>query len=99
MEIVFQFLRYWGLHHNWDMHIDASVFDGRRGVKAYLRKLKVNTIMAILFIGASGNSFLSGVFVLLVDNLECSITHVVSGSPYSIVTPIIDSVFHTRLLI
>ena len=35
----FLFLRYWGLHHNWDMH-NAFVFDGRHGVKAYLRKLK-----------------------------------------------------------
>ena len=38
MEIVFLFLRYWGLHHNWDMH-NAFVFDGRHGVKAYIRKL------------------------------------------------------------
>ena len=39
MEIVFLFLRYWGLCHNWDMR-NAFVFDGRHGVKAYLRKLK-----------------------------------------------------------
>ena len=39
MEIVFLFLRYWGLRHNWNMR-NAFVFDGRHGVKAYLRKLK-----------------------------------------------------------
>ena len=39
MEIVFLFLRYWGLRHSWDLH-NAFVFDGRHGVKAYLRKLK-----------------------------------------------------------
>ena len=33
MEIVFLFLKYWGLHHNWDM-CNAFVFDGRHGVKA-----------------------------------------------------------------
>ena len=38
MEIVFLFLRYWGLRHNWNMR-NAFVFDGRNGVKAYLRKL------------------------------------------------------------
>ena len=31
--------------------------------------------------------------------LLCSTTHVVSGWPYSIVTPIVSSVFHTHLLI
>ena len=36
-EIFFLFLRYWGLCHNWNK---AFVFDGRYGVKAYLRKLK-----------------------------------------------------------
>ena len=40
MEIVFLFLRYWGLRHNWDI-CNASVFDGRHGVKSYLEKLKV----------------------------------------------------------
>ena len=35
IEIVFLFLRYWGLHHNWDMR-NAFVFDGKHGVKAYL---------------------------------------------------------------
>ena len=35
MEIVFLFLRYWGLRHNWNMH-NAFVFDARHGVTAYL---------------------------------------------------------------
>ena len=39
MEIVFLFPRYWGLRHNWEIS-NAFVFDGRHGVKAYLRKLK-----------------------------------------------------------
>ena len=39
MEIVLIFLRYWGLRHNWNM-CNTFVFDGRHGVKAYLRKLK-----------------------------------------------------------
>ena len=39
MDNYFLFLIYWGLHHNKDMH-NAYVFDGRHGVKAYLRKLK-----------------------------------------------------------
>ena len=39
MEIIFLFLRYWGLCHNWDIH-NAFVFNGRHGVKAYLQKLK-----------------------------------------------------------
>ena len=39
MDIVFLCLRYWGLRHNWDIH-NAFVFDGRHGVKVYLRKLK-----------------------------------------------------------
>ena len=39
MEIVFLFLRYWGLRHNWDMR-NAFVYDGSHGEKAYLRKLK-----------------------------------------------------------
>ena len=39
MEIVFLFLRYWGLRHHWDMH-NAFVLDGRHGVEAYLRKWK-----------------------------------------------------------
>ena len=34
MEIVFLFLRYWGLRHNWNMR-NAFLFDGRHGVKAY----------------------------------------------------------------
>ena len=32
MEIVLLFLRYLGLHHNWDMH-NAFVFDGWHGVE------------------------------------------------------------------
>ena len=79
MEIVFLFLGYLGLHYNWDMH-NAFVFDGRHGVKAYLQKLKGSTNVAIFFIGVSGNSFLSEVFVLPIDNSTCSTTtHVVSG--------------------
>ena len=39
MEIVFLFLKYWGLCHNWDMR-NAFVFDDRHVLKAYLRKLK-----------------------------------------------------------
>ena len=39
MEIEFLILRYCGLRHNWDMR-NAFVFDGKHGVKAYLRKLK-----------------------------------------------------------
>ena len=39
MEIVFLFLRYWGLRHNWNIR-NAFAFDGRHGVKTYLRKLK-----------------------------------------------------------
>ena len=39
MEIVFLFLRYWRLRHNWNMR-NTFVFDGRHGVTAYLRKLK-----------------------------------------------------------
>ena len=39
MEILFQFLRYWGLQHNWNMH-NAFTFDNRHGVKAYIKKLK-----------------------------------------------------------
>ena len=35
MEIVFQFLRYWELQHNWDM-CNAFVLGGRHGVKAYM---------------------------------------------------------------
>ena len=33
--IIFLFLRYWGLCHNWDMH-NAFVFDGRHVIKAYV---------------------------------------------------------------
>ena len=39
MEILFQFLRYWGLQHNWNM-CNAFMFDNRHGVKAYIKKLK-----------------------------------------------------------
>ena len=39
MEILFQFLRYWGLQHNWNMR-NAFMFDNRHGVKAYIKKLK-----------------------------------------------------------
>ena len=39
MEIISLILRYWALHHNWDMR-HAFVFDGRHEVKAYLQKLK-----------------------------------------------------------
>ena len=39
MEIIFLFIRYWGLCYNWDMR-NAFVFDGMHGVKAYLQKLK-----------------------------------------------------------
>ena len=39
MEILFQFLRYWGLQHNWNMR-NAFVFDNINGVKAYVKKLK-----------------------------------------------------------
>ena len=39
MEIVFVFLRYWGLRHNSNMR-NVFVFDGSHGVKAYLRNLK-----------------------------------------------------------
>ena len=39
IEIIFLFLRYWGLCHNWNMR-NAFVFDGIHGVKAYVRKLK-----------------------------------------------------------
>ena len=31
-EDIFLFLRYWGLHHYWDMH-NVFVFDGSHGVK------------------------------------------------------------------
>ena len=56
MEIVFLFLRYWGLRHNWGMR-NAFVFNCRHGVKSYLRKVEGSTNVAILIIGASGNSF------------------------------------------
>ena len=39
MEILFQFLRYWGLQHNWNMH-NAFMFDIRHGVNAYIKKPK-----------------------------------------------------------
>ena len=38
-EIIFQFLRYGGLQHNWNMR-NAFLFDGRHGVNEYVRKLK-----------------------------------------------------------
>ena len=38
-EIMFQFLRYWGLRHNWDMR-NAFIFDGVHGVQVHIRKLK-----------------------------------------------------------
>ena len=38
MEILFHFLRYWGLQHNWNM-CNAFMFDSRHGVKAYMKKL------------------------------------------------------------
>ena len=61
MEMVFLFLRYWGLRHNRDMR-NAIVFDGKHGVKAYLQKLKGALIRQLsLLSGASGNSLLSQV--------------------------------------
>ena len=54
-----------------------------------------STNVVIFFIWANGNFFLNGVFVLPIDDSTYSATHVVSGWPYSIVTPIISSVFHT----
>ena len=39
IEILFRFLRYWGLQHNWNMY-NAFMFDNRHGVKAYIKKLK-----------------------------------------------------------
>ena len=39
MERLFQFLRYWGLQHNWNMY-NTLMFDNRHGVKAYIKKLK-----------------------------------------------------------
>ena len=38
-EIVFLFLRYWGLNYNWGLP-NVSVFDGGHGVRTYLQKLK-----------------------------------------------------------
>ena len=39
MEILFQFLRYWGLRHKWNM-CDGFMFDRRYGVNVYVRKFK-----------------------------------------------------------
>ena len=39
MKILFQLLRYSGLQHNWNMQ-NVFMFDGRHGVKAYMKKLK-----------------------------------------------------------
>ena len=39
MEMLFHFLRYWGLQHNWNMH-NVFMFDDRHGVKAYIKKLR-----------------------------------------------------------
>ena len=48
MEIVFLFLRYLGMHHNWDM-CNAFVFDGMHGVKAYIYiKVEGSTNVEIL---------------------------------------------------
>ena len=35
--MLFQFLRYWGLQHNWNM-CNAFMFDSKDGVKAYMKK-------------------------------------------------------------
>ena len=65
--------RYWGLHHNWDIHI-AFVFDGSDGVRSYLQKLKGVFIWVLLFVEASWNSFLNGVCILYVVDLACPTT-------------------------
>ena len=78
MEIVFLFLRYWGFYHNWDMR-NAFVFDGRQWAwsERISAKVEGSINVAIFFIGASGTSFLGGVFVLPIGNSTCSTTHVV----------------------
>ena len=101
MEIVFLFLRYWGFCHNWNMR-NSFVFDGRQGVKAYIRKLKgvlmwqfslLEQVETLSLVECSS-------YLLTIQHvplpMQCS---VVSGWPYSIVTPIISSVFYTHLLI
>ena len=54
MEIVFLFLRYWGLHHNWDMRY-AFVFDGRQWNQSISTKVEGSTNMTNFFIGAREN--------------------------------------------
>ena len=39
MEIFFQFLRYWGLQHNWNMH-NAFMFNSKHEMKANMKNLK-----------------------------------------------------------
>ena len=57
-EIIFLFLIYWGLHHNWDI-INVFEYDSRHGVRAYWRKLK-DILMwdLLLFTRASQKTFL-----------------------------------------
>ena len=39
LDILFQFLQYWGLQHNWNIH-NAFMFNDRHGGKAHVKKLK-----------------------------------------------------------
>ena len=54
MEIIFNFSKYWGLRHNWDMS-NPFMFDGRYGVQ--VKKVETNTYLETLDIGACGDSF------------------------------------------
>ena len=98
MDIVFLILRYCGLRHNWNMR-NAFVFDGRHGMKAYLRKLKGVVMWQIIY-WSKWNFFPQWSVRLAywrfnMFHYPCS---VVSGWPYSIVTPIVSSVFHTHFI-
>ena len=77
VETIFLLLRYWGLHHNWDMQ-NAFVFDvGMESKHIYEGERSTNVMF---FCWSKWKYyFLSEMFVLPIDNSTCSTTHVVSG--------------------
>ena len=67
-------LKVLGLLHNANM-ANAFMFVSEHGGRA--KKSPRSVDLTIMFIGAIGNSFLGGVFVLPIGNLTLTITHVV----------------------